>query len=229
MLITLEVLKKEKLFANLKKCSLSNEKVNFLGYIVGINGIEVDEEKVKAIKDWPTPKTAHEVRSFHGLASFYHHFIKNFSIIAAPLIEIIKKIVSFKWEIEQEDAFQSVKDKLCSAPLALPNFSKTFEIECDASRIGIGSVLMQKRNTMAYFSEKLNAVALKYPTYLKELYASVRALQMWQHYLRRKEFAIHTNHESLQHLKGQVKLTKHQARRIEFIEKLPLCHPLQTT
>ena len=194
----------------------------FLGYVVGANGIEVDEEKVKAIKEWPKPKTIPEVRSFHGLASFYRRFVKDFSTIAAPLTEIIKKTIGFKWGVEQEQAFQAIKDKLCSAPLlALPNFSKTFEIECDASGIGIGAVLMQEKRPIAYFSEKLNGAALKYPTYAKELYALVRALQTWQHYLLPKEFVIHTDHESLKHLKGQGKLNKHQAMWIEFIESFP--------
>jgi hypothetical protein len=92
--------------------------------------------------------------------------------------------------------------------LSLPNFSKTFEIECDASGIGIGPVLMQEGRPIAYFNEKLSGAALNYPTYDNELYALVRALETWQHYLWPKEFVIHTDHESLKHLKGQQKLKK---------------------
>jgi hypothetical protein len=86
--------------------------------------------------------------------------------------------------------------------LALPDFSKTFEIECDASGIGIGASLMQEERPIAYFSEKLNGAALNYLTYDKELYALVRAIKTWQHYLWPKEFVIQTDHESLKHLKG---------------------------
>ena len=180
----LVVLRKEKIYANLKKCSFCMNKVVFLCYVVSTKGIEVDEENVKAIKEWSTPKSITEVRSFHGLTSFYHRFVKNFSTLAAPLIEIVKKYVGFKWGSEQDRAFIEIKERLCSAPLlALLDFSKTFEIECDASRIGIGVVLMQEKQSIAYFSEKLNGATLNYPTYDKELYALVRALETWQHYL----------------------------------------------
>jgi hypothetical protein len=138
--------------------------------------------------------------------------MKDFSNLAAPLTEVIKKNVGFRWGEEQEKAFQLIKEKLTNASLlSLPNFSKTFEIECDALGVGIGAVLMQKGRPIAYFNEKLNGVALNYPTYDNELYALVRALETWQHYLWPKEFVIHTNHESLKHLKGQHKLNKRHA------------------
>ncbi|KAL1194506.1 RNA-directed DNA polymerase-like protein [Cardamine amara subsp. amara] len=97
-------------------------------------GLKVDEEKIKAIQDWPTPTTIGHVRSFHGLASFYRRFVRNFSTLAAPLTSVIKKDVTFKWGSAQEEAFNKLKDSLTHAPvLVLPNFDKTFEIECDAS------------------------------------------------------------------------------------------------
>jgi len=115
-----------------------------------------------------------------------------------------------------------LKDKLCSAPiLALPDFMRAFKVECDALGIGIGVVLMQDRRPIAYFSEKLNGAALNYPTYDKELYALVRTLETWQHYLWPKEFVIHSDHESLKHLKGQGKLSRRHAKWVEFIETFP--------
>ncbi|XP_052489816.1 uncharacterized protein LOC105763661 [Gossypium raimondii] len=111
------------------------------------------------------------------------------------------------------------KECLTNAPLlSLPDFNKTFEIECDASGIGIGAALMQDGRPIAYFSEKLNGATLNYPTYDKELYALIQGLETWQHYLWPKEFVIHSDHEALKHLKGQTKLNKRHAKWVEYLE-----------
>ncbi|RDX72047.1 Tf2-9, partial [Mucuna pruriens] len=106
------------------------------------------------------------------------------SSIVAPLNELVKKDVVFKWDDVYEKAFNLLKDKLTNAPvLCLPNFDKAFEIECDAFGVGIGAVLMQESKPIAYFSKKLSVATLNYSTYDKELYALMRTLQSWQHYL----------------------------------------------
>ena len=216
------VLKREQLFANLDKCTFCTDHVVFLGFVVSSKGVQVDEEKVKAIQEWPTPTNAAQVRSFHGLASFYRRFVRDFSTIAAPLTEVMKKNVAFAWGQAQEEAFTEIKGKLVNPPcLALPNFDKPFEVECDASGVGIGAVLMQDRRPIAYFSEKLSGATLNYPTYDKEMYALIRALETWQHYLLPREFVVHTDHESLKYLKGQQKLNKRHAQWMEFIEPFP--------
>ena len=145
-------LRAEKLYGNIAKCTFCTDRVVFLGFVVIADGIQVDEEKIKAINYWPTPQSVSQVRSFHGLAGFYWRFVKDFSTIAAPLNNLTKKDVPFKWRDEQDQAFDELKRKLCEAPLLqLLDFGKTFEIECDASGIGIGGVLLQEGNLLPTF------------------------------------------------------------------------------
>jgi hypothetical protein len=115
-----------------------------------------------------------------------------------------------------------LKDKLTHAPLIqLPNFNKTFELECDASGTGLGGVLLQERKHVVYFSEKLCGPILNYSTYDKELYVLVRCLETWQHYLWPKEFIILSDHESLKHIRSQGKLNHRHPKWVEFIESFP--------
>ena len=214
----MRVLEKEKLYGNLKKCTFFTNEVTFLGYVVTSNGIRVDESKVEAVRSWPVPKSIHEVRSFHGLASFYRRFIRNFSSIMAPMTEVIKG-TSFQWNPKAQAAFEEIKLKLTQAPvLALPCFDKVFEIECDASGVGIGGVLTQEGRPLAFFSEKLCDARKKYSTYDKEFYAIIRSLEHWSHYLMANEFILHSDHEALKYIQGQHKLNSRHAKWVEFLQ-----------
>jgi hypothetical protein len=182
----------------------------------------VDEKKIEAIESWLLPQTITQVRSFLGLAGFYHHFVKDFGTIAAPLHELAKKGMVFHWGKAQEESFATLKDKLTHAPLLeLPNFGKTFELACDACGVGIGGILMQDGKLVAYFSEKLRGPILNYSIYDKKLYALVRSLETWRHYLWSKEFVIHSDHESLKYLRSQNNLNRRHAKWVEFIESFP--------
>jgi hypothetical protein len=173
----------------------------------------VDEANIEAIKSWPIPTMLTQLQIFLRLAGFYRCFMRDFSTIAAPLYDLMKKGVLFRWSATQDQAFHTLIDKLTHALLLqLPDFGKTFELECDASGIGIGGVLLQEGKPIAYFSEKLNGPSLNYSTYDNELYALVRILEIWQNYLWPKEFVIHSNHESLKHIRGQVKLNNCHAK-----------------
>ena len=135
------------------------------------------------------------MHSFHGLASFYYRFIISFSFLAAPLTDCIRKGY-FLWTPEAEKSFNLIKDKLTSTlVLALLDFKKLYEVECDASISGLGAILSQEGHPLAFYSKKLSEPRKKWTTYELEFYAVVRALHTWEHYLIQMEFMLYTDHQ----------------------------------
>ncbi|KAD3640048.1 hypothetical protein E3N88_29271 [Mikania micrantha] len=166
----LELLKEKKLYAKFSKCEFWLREVQFLGHVVNSEGIHVDPAKIEAIKNWDTPKTPTEIRSFLGLAGYYRRFVSNFSKIALPLTKLTQKSEPFVWEQKQEDAFQTLKQKLCDAPiLSLPEGCADFVVYCDASHQGLGCVLMQRDKVIAYASRQLKIHEKNYTTHDLEL------------------------------------------------------------
>ncbi|GJV36311.1 putative reverse transcriptase domain-containing protein [Tanacetum coccineum] len=154
--LILELLKKEELYAKFSKCEFWIPKVQFLGHVIDSEGIHVDPAKIESIKDWTSPKSPTEIRQFLGLAGYYRRFIEGFSKIAKPMTKLTQKKVKFEWGDKQEAAFQLLKQKLCSAPiLALPEGSEDFIAYCDASKKGLGAVLMQREKTEARKPENI--------------------------------------------------------------------------
>ncbi|GJR94079.1 putative reverse transcriptase domain-containing protein [Tanacetum coccineum] len=153
----LELLKKEELYAKFSKCEFWIPTVQFLGHVIDCQGIHVDPAKIESIKDWASPKTPTEIRQFLGLAGYYRRFIEGFSKIAKPMTKLTQKKVAFEWGDKQEAAFQTLKNKLCSAPiLALPQGAENFIVYCDASHKGLGAVLMQNEKVIAYRYRRQN-------------------------------------------------------------------------
>lgn len=219
----LSTLREHQLYAKLSKCEFWLEKVAFLGHVISKEGILVDPAKITAVSEWPTPKRATDIRSFLGLAGYYRRFVKDFSIIARPMTNLMKKENKFLWSQECEEAFQTLKEKLTTAPvLALPDDSGQFEVYSDASRYGLGCVLMQNRKVIAYASRQLKPYEVNYPTHDLELAAIVFALKIWRHYLYGVTCKIYTDHKSLKYLFTQKELNMRQRRWLELIKDYDL-------
>lgn len=163
----------------------------------------MDGDKVEAVVHWPQPTTLKGLRGFLGLAGYYRRFIQGFGIIARPLNDLLKK-GNFKWNEAASQAFDQLKIAVTSAPvLALPDFSKEFIIETDASGGGIGAVLAQGHRPVAFFSQGLSATNQALSAYERELLALVAAVQKWRPYLLGRQFIIKTDHQPLKYLLEQ--------------------------
>ena len=160
-----------------------------------------------------------EIKSFLGLAGYYRRFIEGFSKIALPMTQLLQKGVEFKWTEAHQRSFDELKRKLTTAPvLTLPNIHRNFTVYCDASGQGIGCVLMQDGNVVAYASRQLKVHEKHYPTHDLELAAVVHALKIWRHYLIGNKCEIFTNHKSLKYIFTQPDLNLRQRRWLELIK-----------
>ncbi|KAH9671466.1 hypothetical protein KPL70_017386 [Citrus sinensis] len=179
----LQCLQQNRLYVKLTKCSFAQSSVEYLGHIVSATGVAVNPEKVQCMLEWPKPTTIKTLRGFLGLTGYYRKFVAGYGKIAAPLTDMLKQD-SFTWSPTTEAAFDELRQAMASTPvLALPNFTKPFSIECDASSRGIGAVLMQEGRPLAYISKALSGKNLAMSTYDKEMLAIVFAVQKWRPYL----------------------------------------------
>ena len=217
--VILEILRQHRLYAKLSKCEFWLDRFSFLGHVVSADGVMVDSKKVEAVVNWEPPANVREVRSFLGLAGYYHRFVENFSIIAMPLTKLLRKNMKYAWNEECQVSFDKLKFCLTSAPvLALPEGEDGFEVYSDASKRGLGCVLMQQGRVIAYASRQLRPHEVNYPTHDLELAAVVFALKMWRHYLYGVTFRVFTNHKSLKYVMTQRELNLRQRRWVEFLK-----------
>jgi hypothetical protein len=207
-------LRENKLYAKLEKCEFGVTEVDFLGHRIIQEGLKMDDHKVKAIVDWEPPKSVLALRSFLGLASYNHKFIKNFAKIAAPLTNLLKKsAVTYEWEEACDKAFEALKGILVKVPvLKLPDFDRDFKIHSEASNFVIGGVLMQKGRSMAFESKKLNEMKRRWPTHEKEMWVIIHCLKTWGHYIGSKDVVVWTDNVTLKYLATQPKLSSKQVR-----------------
>ncbi|WVZ84695.1 LOW QUALITY PROTEIN: hypothetical protein U9M48_031691 [Paspalum notatum var. saurae] len=212
--IVLARLREHKLYAKFSKCAFWLKEVSFLGHILSEKGVAVDPSKVKDVLNWKKPETVTEIRSFLGLAGYYRRFIKDFSKTAKPMTSLTKKNAKYLWSSNCEEAFQTLKKLLTSAP--------PFDVYCDASGNGLGCVLMQEGRVIAYASRQLRKHEANYPTHDLELAAVVHALMIWRHYLLGNTCHIYTDHKSLKYILTQPELNMRQRRWLELINDYDL-------
>jgi hypothetical protein len=178
---------------------------------------------VQEVMDWKPPKSVHQIHSFLGLAGYHHQFVLDFYKIAKPMTELLKKGVKFVWSEACEKAFHTLRQHLTSAPvLVQPDNSKPFEVFSDASGTGLGCVLMQEGQVIAYSSRALRPHEINYPTHDLELAVIVHALKIWRHYPMGNRCNIFTDHKSLKYIFTQSDLNMQQRRWLELIKDYDL-------
>ncbi|WVZ89760.1 LOW QUALITY PROTEIN: hypothetical protein U9M48_036125 [Paspalum notatum var. saurae] len=183
----------------------------------------VDPSKISSVMDWKVLEVVKEVRGFLGLAGYYRRFIESFSKIAKPMTSLLEKGVPFIWTKERQAAFDELKKRLTTAlVLTLPDLTKSFTVYCDASKEGLGCVLMQEGKVIAYASRQLRKHEVNYPTHDLELAAVVHALKIWRHYLFGNRCEIYTDNKSLKYIFRQNELNMRQRRWLELIKDYDL-------
>ncbi|KAF1324782.1 reverse transcriptase, partial [Globisporangium splendens] len=218
-----QVMRENKLYANLKKCIFFAPEIPVLGCFVGKHGVRVDPEKVKAIDDWPVPQNVKQLRQWLGLANYLHKYTRNYAALVQPLTQLLKKDIEWEWSSDHQMAFAEVKRSLREAPvLAIANHDKPFHVVCDASDYAIGCALMQHddeghERVVSYQSRQLRPAERNYPVHDKELLAMKYSLVKFRVYLLGEErFAIYTDHASLRTAVKTPHLSQRMARWFSF-------------
>lgn len=214
-------------FAKLPKCEFMRQQVIFLGHVVSNDGIRPVHDKVEAVRKWPRPQNKQEVRSFLGLCSYYRRYIPRFASIASPLNDLTHLSATFDWRNEHEECFTDLKNRLCCAPiLKLPDSSRPFVINTDASGVGIGAVLSQehdgKLHPVEYYSRKLSPTERKYWGGDQEMLAVRDACAHWEHLLHGNHTIVFSDHHNLSNFLSTKKLTRKDVRWLDDLQALDI-------
>jgi transposase InsO family protein len=219
----LECLRKADLRLKPEKCEWHKEEVEFLGFIVGRNGVKMSNTKIQVVKDWPKPTTVKGIQEFLGFVNFNRRFIKDYSKKALPLTKLTRKDTPFKWGEEQDDAFKSLR-QACINPPTLATFrsNEPLRMETDASDLALGACITQERDgqwhPIAYYSRKFSGPEERYDVHDKELMAIVDALEHWRIYAQScSELTIYTDHKNLVQFTTTKTLNRRQVRWSELL------------
>jgi hypothetical protein len=209
------------------KCQFDQAEVEFCGFLISENKVRMDPVKLRGVKEWTTPRTVKDVRSFLGFAGFYRRFVPRFSTLARPLHDLTKKDKGWEWSSACEYAFQEIKARMLKEPvLMIPDPTKPFKLACDASKWASGGVLLQADGNgnwhpTGYISETFNETERRYQIYDRELLAIIRALTAWRHLLEGAPHPvdIHTDHLNLTYFRKPQRLNPRQARWLLFLSR----------
>ena len=221
--LVVEVIKRleeNDLYVKPEKYRWKVKEVEFLGVVIGPEGIKMEKEKVKEVLEWPTPKCVKDVQKFLGLANYYHRFIEGFTSVARLLHDTVKKDKKWEWTERQEKAFKELKKRFTEEPvLAAPDIDKKMRMEVDALDYAIGGVLLMECEDglwrpVAFLSKLLNETERNYEIHDKEMLAIIRGLEAWRHLLEgaQYKFEVWTDHKNLEYFMKAQKLNRRQAR-----------------
>ena len=222
-------LRENKLYASPSKCFFHQDRIEFLGFIISKDGLQMDDNKVQTIRDWPAPRCVKDIQSFLGFANFYRRFIQNYLALTSPLTYLTRKSTPWNWTTECEMAFKTIKEAFTRAPL-LRHWEpdSPLVLETNALDLALAAILSIRTNgdihPIAFHSWTLQAAELNYDVHDKELLAIVKAFKKWRHYFEGTANLVEviTDHKNLTYFCSSKVLTRCQARWSELLSQFNL-------
>ena len=220
--LVLQHLREHELYAKRAKCAFNQPELEFMGHVVGSEGIKVDPKKTAVVRDWAVPQNLSELRSFLGLTNYFRRFVQGYANLVGSLTNLLRKDAPFVWSADCQAAFDGVKLALTTAPvLVMSDYDKPFELIADACGFGIGAALLQEGRPVAFLCRKFSAAERNYGVGGQELLAVVHAMRTWRCYLEGVSadmLTVVTGHNPLTYLQTQTVLSRRQTRWSEYLQ-----------